>query len=163
MKVPVLDTNKQILAPCSPRRARLLLKNGKAAVFKKFPFTIILKREVEDIKAPELKLKFDPGSKVTGLAIVNQDSGEVVFAAELEHRGNQIKSELEFRRMLRKHRRNRKTRYRPARFLNRNGKWRRKIVPSVMSRVYNIETWTRRLMKVYTISGISVESVKFDI
>jgi 5-methylcytosine-specific restriction endonuclease McrA len=163
MKVPVLDTNRKILAPTTPRRARLLLKNGKAAVFKKFPFTIILKREVEEIKLPELQLKFDPGSKVTGIAIVNQKDGEVVFAAELEHRGWLIKERLDSRRLARKFRRYRKTRYRPARFLNRASSRRKgRIMPSLMSRVYNIETWTNRLIKTFPISGISVESVKFD-
>ena len=48
--VLVLDTNRQPLAPCHPARARELLKSGKAAVFRKFPFTIILKKEVPKIK-----------------------------------------------------------------------------------------------------------------
>jgi len=46
--VPVLDTTKKPLAPTTPRRARLLLKSGKAAVFRHYPFTIILKREIEN-------------------------------------------------------------------------------------------------------------------
>ena len=51
-KVAVLDTNKQVLEPCQPAVARRLLKAGKAAVFKRYPFTIILKQAVlaEDIK-----------------------------------------------------------------------------------------------------------------
>src|SRR5215468_7688863 len=48
MRVPVLDTTKKPLAPTTPRRARLLLKSGKAAVFRHYPFTIILKREIEN-------------------------------------------------------------------------------------------------------------------
>jgi 5-methylcytosine-specific restriction endonuclease McrA len=139
------------------------LDSGKAAVFKRFPFTIILKRAVDEVKTPELQLKFDPGSRTTGIAIVNQKDGEIVFAAELEHRGNYIKSEMDSRRMLRRHRRSLKTRYRPARFMNRAASRRKgRIMPSLMSRVYNIETWTNRLIKAYPISGISVESVKFD-
>ncbi len=119
MKVAVLDTNKRVLAPCSPRRARHLLSTGKAAVLKRYPFTIILKREVTDVVTPELRVKVDPGSKVTGLAIVNQATGEVIFGAELHHRGQAIKASLDSRRSLRKGRRNRKTRYRKPRFLNR--------------------------------------------
>jgi RRXRR protein len=102
MKVPVLDTTKKPLAPTTPRRARLLLKSGKAAVFKRYPFTIILKREVENPVTPDLKLKIDPGSKTTGVAVINQQTGEVVFAAEIEHRGHAIKASLDSRRSLRR-------------------------------------------------------------
>src|SRR5215470_7432475 len=84
VSVAVLDTTKKPLAPTTPRRARLLLKKGKAAVFRRYPFTIILKREIVDPSTPELKIKIDPGSKVTGVAIINQQTGEVVFAAEIE-------------------------------------------------------------------------------
>ncbi|MBO0860666.1 MAG: RRXRR domain-containing protein, partial [Chloracidobacterium sp.] len=45
---------------------------GKADVFRRYPFTIILKREIENPILPDLKLKIDPGSKTTGVAIVNQ-------------------------------------------------------------------------------------------
>jgi hypothetical protein len=119
MRIAVLDTTKKTLAPTTPRRARLLLKSGKAAVLKRYPFTIVLKREVENPILPDLKLKFDPGSKTTGVAIVNQESGEVLFAAEIEHRGQAIKSGLDARRALRHSRRARKTRYRKPRFDNR--------------------------------------------
>src|SRR6516225_1862675 len=46
MRVAVLDTTKKPLAPTTPRRARSLSKSGKAAVFRHYPFTRILKREV---------------------------------------------------------------------------------------------------------------------
>jgi hypothetical protein len=95
MRVAVLDTTKKPLAPTTPRRARLLLKSGKAAVFRRYPFTLILKREVFDVQTPDLRLKIDPGSKTTGVAIVHQETGEVVFAAEIEHRGRAIKKNLD--------------------------------------------------------------------
>ena len=112
MRVAVLDTTKKPLAPTTPRRARLLLKSGKAAVFRRYPFTIIHKREIVNPSTPDLMLKLDPGSKTTGVAILNQESGEVIFAAEIEHRGQTIKSKLDSRRAIRRGRRNRKTRYR---------------------------------------------------
>ena len=65
----VLDTNKRPLDPVHPGRARLLLSSGKAAVFKRYPFTIILKREVVSPVLEPLRLKIDPGSKTTGLAL----------------------------------------------------------------------------------------------
>ena len=61
-----------------------------------------------------VRLKIDPGSKTTGLALVNDASGEVVWAAELTHRGQQVKKHLADRRAVRRSRRQRKTRYRPA-------------------------------------------------
>ncbi|NES46792.1 RRXRR domain-containing protein, partial [Moorena sp. SIO2C4] len=67
--VLVLDTNRKPLNPCKPGMARSLLKAGKAAVFKQYPFTIILNKAVDDAPKP-VQLKIDPGSKVTGLALV---------------------------------------------------------------------------------------------
>ena len=97
-KVAVLDTEKKVLAPCHPAVARRLLKSGDAAVFKRYPFTIILKRSIpaEDIDAQDYHLCIDPGSKVTGIAIVDSDRN-IVFAAELEHRGIAIKKNIETR------------------------------------------------------------------
>jgi hypothetical protein len=160
-KVFILDTKKRPLVPCHPARARQLLKKGKAAVYRKYPFTIILKREVSQVDNQPLRLKIDPGSKTTGLAILNDNTGDVVWAAELQHRGQQIKKSSTKRRAIRRSRRYRKTRYREPRFNNRTRpkSW---LPPSLMSRVYNIETWVRRLRKFCLITAISLELVKFD-
>ena len=109
----VLDKNKKPLTPCKPSVARRLLNTKKAAVFRRFPFTIILKTEVHSIPEP-LELCFDPGSKTTGIAV--KQGIKVLFAAELTHRGQQIKNSLDTRRAVRRSRRNRKVRYRKARF-----------------------------------------------
>ncbi|KAF0216871.1 MAG: restriction endonuclease, partial [bacterium] len=74
-KVFVLDTNKQALDMCHPGVARRLLKAGKAAVYRAYPFTIILKQEVIAPEMQTYQLKLDPGSKHTGVAIVNQETG----------------------------------------------------------------------------------------
>ncbi|MBU2739856.1 RRXRR domain-containing protein, partial [Acidithiobacillus concretivorus] len=61
-RVLVLDKNRQPLMPCHPARARALLKAGKAAVLRRFPFTLILKeREGGDVQ--DTRLKIHPGSK----------------------------------------------------------------------------------------------------
>jgi 5-methylcytosine-specific restriction endonuclease McrA len=158
----VLDSNKQPLAPTHPARARILLKQGKAAVFRRYPFILILKKAVEQPVYAPLWLKLDPGSKTTGLAIVNDQSGEVVFAAHLTHRGQQIVNALAQRRVIRRSRRQRKTRYRKPRFNNRSRRsgW---FPPSLESRVQNILTWVQRLRKVCPIVAISQELVKFDL
>ena len=117
--VLVVDHQRRPCAPVHPGRARHLLTRGRAAVCRRFPFTLIL-REGEPTEEPEpLRLKIDPGSKTTGLAVVNDATGQVVWAAELTHRGQQVKARLDQRRACRRSRRQRHTRYRPARFLNR--------------------------------------------
>ena len=161
-KVFVLDTKKRPLLPCHPAKARKLLKQGKAAVFRYYPFTIILKREVLEPALQPLRLKVDPGSKIAGLAVVNDATGEVVFAAEIQHRGDEIKDSLDTRRTLRRARRNRKTRYRAPRFLNRRRRegW---LPPSLESRVANVVTWVSRIRRYCPIQSISMELAKFDL
>ena len=87
----VIDINKHPLNPVHPGLARRLLSSGQAAVYKRYPFTIILKREVANPQVEPLRLKIDPGSHTTGLAIVNEDTGKVVWAAELSHRGQTMR------------------------------------------------------------------------
>jgi 5-methylcytosine-specific restriction endonuclease McrA len=161
-RVLVLDKNKQPLMPCHPARAKLLLKRGKAAVFRKYPFTIILK-EREGGDTQPLEVKIDPGSKTTGIAIVAdfKRGKRVIWAAELTHRGQQIRDALLGRRQSRRSRRNRKTRYRQARFLNRRRKvgW---LPPSLHSRVDNISIWLKRLQRFSPITSLALELVRFD-
>ncbi|MBW4625561.1 MAG: HNH endonuclease [Brasilonema octagenarum HA4186-MV1] len=160
-KVFVVDLEKRPLNPVHPAQARQLLRNKKAAIFKRFPFTLILKESRPDAPIQPLRLKIDPGAKHTGIALVNDSTGEVVFAAELKHRGFAISFALTSRRQLRRGRRNRQTRYRKPRFLNRTRPdgW---LAPSLQSRVENIKTWVNRLRKLTSINAISQELVRFD-
>jgi hypothetical protein len=95
------------------------------------------------------------------VAIVNDATGTVSFAAEIEHRGDKIKAALDSRRAVRRNRRNRQTRYRKARFNNRTrtAGW---LPPSLESRIANILTWVNRLQRYCPITAISQELVKFD-
>ena len=158
----VLDKNKQPLMPCHPARARSLLKKGKAAVLRLKPFTIVLVERDQGDTQP-LELKFDAGSKVTGIALVvkGKNGCKVVWAANLHHRGQRIRDALLSRRAIRRSRRNRKTRYRAPRFLNRARPqgW---LAPSLKSRVDNIESWTGKLIKLSPIDNIASELVRFD-
>ena len=71
----VVDQQQRPCRPVHPGRARHLLTRGRAAVYRRFPFTLMLK-EGEPIEKPEpLRLKIDPGSKTTGLAVVNDATG----------------------------------------------------------------------------------------
>lgn len=161
-RVFVLDHEKNPLMPCHPARARELLKTKKAAIWRQQPFTIIMKERVGGELQP-LEMKIDPGSKVSGMAVVADfpRGKEVLWASNIEHRGHSIKESLEKRRNIRRGRRNRKTRYRPARFMNRTrpSRW---LPPSLRSRVENIQCWVRRIKSYAPVSGIQVETVKFD-
>jgi 5-methylcytosine-specific restriction endonuclease McrA len=161
MLVFVVDTAQRPLSPCHPARARRLLSAGKAAVWRRYPFTIILKRAVPEAQPDPLRVKIDPGSKTSGLALVNDRTGHVAWAAELQHRGQRIHEALLARRALRRSRRQRKTRYRPRRFDNRrrrNG-W---LPPSLKSRISNVLTWVSRLCRLAPVDSVSVELVRFD-
>lgn len=160
-KVFVLDTYQHPLNPIHPGRARILLKQGRAAVLKRYPFTIILTMEITEPELQPLRIKLDPGSKTTGIAIVNDGSGEVVFVAELAHRGHKIKARLDTRRTMRRSRRQRKTRYRPPRWQNRQRK-QGSLPPSLESRISNVLTWIKRLARSCPITAISMELVRFD-
>ncbi len=161
-RVFILDHNKKPLMPCHPARARKLLKNGKAAVYRRYPFIIIMKCRVGGDLQP-IEIKFDPGSRTTGIALVGHfDRGpEVIWAGNLNHRGHQIKRNLDSRRAVRRSRRNRKTRYRPARFLNRR-RPRGWLPPSLRSRVDNVKNWMIKLSRLAPLTQIAVETVRFD-
>ena len=154
----IIDTKFQPLKLTTPKRARELLSKGRAAVFRRYPFTLILKQEREPTK-PYLELRIDPGSKVTGFALVNPKN-EVIWGMELEHRGQQISESLKLRAGFRRSRRNRKTRYRKKRF-NRTkpSGW---LAPSLMHRLQTAITWIKRICRYAPVSTITIEKVKFD-
>lgn len=160
MNVFVLDTNKRPMTPCSPARARQLMRQGDAAVYRRHPFTLILKEARPDAIVKVLTIKIDPGAKTTGFALTDA-AHRVLFAAELTHRGRAIKESLDARRALRRGRRNRKTRYRAARFDNRRRPegW---LAPSLQHRVATTMTWVGRFRRWAAIEAIALERVKFD-
>jgi 5-methylcytosine-specific restriction endonuclease McrA len=158
----VIDSDHQPLSPLHPGRARLLLKAGKAAVYRRYPFTLILLRKVEMPSPAPLRLKIDPGAKTTGLALMDDTAGQAVWAGELTHRGESIKQALTKRRDARRGRRSRKSRYRAPCFANRRRRtgW---LPPSLLSRIEQILTWVKRLCKIANVTTLSQELVRFDL
>jgi 5-methylcytosine-specific restriction endonuclease McrA len=155
----VIDSRKRPLNPCSPCIARKLLEAGKAAIFRRYPFVIILKKEVNETPEP-ITLKIDPGSRVTGFALLRGDA--VIYGAELTHRGLVIRADLESRRAIRRGRRNRHCRYRTPRFLNRTRPkgW---LAPSLAHRVETTLTWVEKFRRYAPIGAIVQELVRFDL
>lgn len=156
----LIDAKLTPLNPVHPAKARKLLESGKAAVFRRYPFTLILKRAIENPNVYPLTLKIDPGSKFTGIVLVSNQQN-AIWGMELQHRGQQIKDAIAHRSRVRRGRRNRHTRYRQARFLNRFRPlgW---LAPSLQHRVLTITTWVKRLQKFAPIGAIVQELVNFD-
>ena len=115
LKVSVLNMRGQPLMPCSPAKARHLLKANKATVKRKTPFTIQLSIATGETKQ-DVILGVDAGSKHIGLSATTEKAE--VFASEVELHQD-ISGLLADRLALRRSRRHRKTRYRAPRFNNR--------------------------------------------
>ena len=164
MNVCVQNAEGQPLMPCHPARARQLRQAGRARIVRYRPFTIQLMDRSEGATQPT-RLKLDPGSKTTGLALVThfeKRGRHVIWAGELHHRGDQIRKRLADRRSLRRSRRSRKIRHRAPRFNNRSRPqgW---LPPSIQSRVDNGYSWATRLTQLAPISDIDIETVRFDV
>ncbi len=161
----VLDRTGKALMPCSEKRARLLLERNRARVHRLIPFVIrLVDRRAESCEFQALRVKLDPGSKTTGIALVREveDGAAVLNLFELVHRGRQISEALTARRQMRRRRRSANLRYRASRFLNRGNKQRGWLAPSLQHRVVTTMAWVKRLQQWAPISAISSELVRFD-
>ena len=174
MAVFVVDKRKNPLMPCSEKRARKLLGSGRARVHRLIPFSIrIIDRNVAGCVLQPVKIKIDPGSKFTGIAVVRETksidvaTGEIGIAVhvlnlfELVHRGRQISEALTARRQMRSRRRG-NLRYREPRFLNRGNKDKGWLAPSLQHRVDTTAAWVTRFQRVAPVVGIAQELVRFN-
>ena len=146
--------------PTTPRKAKLLLKENKAKVTCKLPFTIKLTIPTgETIQS--VVAGMDTGSKIIGCAAIA--NGQVVYQSEIQIRQN-VSKKMQTRKMYRRTRRGRKTRYRKARWANRASmKAKGKLAPSIRSKV---ESHLREKAFVELILPVSewiVETASFDI
>jgi len=174
MSVCVLDRSGKPLMPCTEKRAHLLLERGRARVHRVMPFVIrLIDRHTDDCALQPLRIKLDPGSKTTGLALVRDTelvdaaTGEIQHGAavlnlfELVHRGRQISEALTARRAMRRRQRG-NLRYRAPRFLNRTrpAGW---LAPSLQHRVDTTLAWVKRLQRWAPVTALSSELVRFDL
>ena len=156
MFVYVLNKNGEALMPCKPRKARVLLKEKKAKVVNRTPFTIQLLYGSSGYKQP-VNLGVDAGSQYIGLSATTHK--KELFKATVELRQD-ISGLLESRKILRRNRRN-KLRYRPARFNNRGKKG--KLAPSIQHKIDSHLTIIKRICNIIPIENIIVETAEFDI
>ena len=157
--VYVISQNGQPLMPTENHaKVRILLKNKKAKVIKRCPFTIQLAYDSTNY-TQDITLGVDSGSKHIGLSATTRN--KVLFESDVELR-NDIVNLLSTRRQNRRTRRNRKTRYRKPRFNNRRRKegW---LTPSVQNKVDSHLTVIRKVHEILPITKIIVEVASFDI
>ena len=157
--VYVISSNGHPLMPTTRYgKVRRMLKAGLAKVVTRCPFTIKLVKETGCVTQP-ISLGIDAGSKHIGVSATTKD--QVLYESDVELR-NDIVDLLSSRRELRRSRRNRKTRYRKARFDNRrrHDGW---LAPSVNEKVNSHLTVVRKVMAILPISKVTVEVASFDI
>ena len=162
--VYVLNQDGQPLMPTSNHaKVRVLLKHGKAKVIRRCPFTIQLLCPCGNRTQP-VSLGVDAGSRHIGISATTKGENtgaKVLYEADVALR-NDIVNLLSTKREMRGSRRNRKTRYRKCRFLNRRRKegW---LAPSVVNKIETHLTVIRKVHEILPISKITVEIAQFDI
>lgn len=145
--------------PCSAAKARILLKEKKAEVARRTPFTIRLKIATGEAKQP-VSLGVDAGYKHVGLSASTEKTE--LYASEIELRQD-ITDLLSARLALRRGRRNRKTRYRAARFNNRmRSKRKGWLAPSVENRINAHLSRIEAVLQILPVTKITVETAAFD-
>ena len=161
MFVYVLDKNGQSLMPTSRfGKVRRMLRDKKAKVVRSCPFTIRLFYEPETRIVQGIVLGVDAGSKHVGVACAGNN--KVLYQSQVELRDD-IKRKMDSRRMYRRNRRARKTRYRKCRFLNRRNSIRKdRYCPTIVSKYYGHEREIEFCKKILPIKDTVLETGKFD-
>ena len=159
--VYVLNKNGQPLMPTNRHgKVKHLLKEGKAVIVKRCPFTIQLTYEVKNY-TQKTKIKVDTGSKIAGFSVV--DDKKELYSSEVELR-NDITKLLSSRSEKRRSRRYRKTRYRKPRFNNRKASkqegW---LAPSIINKIESHLKEIEFINSILPVSEIIVEIAPFDI
>ena len=159
-RVFVLNMRGQALMPTTQRKARILLKQNKAKIVKYNPFTIQLKYPTGEAKQ-DIHLGIDTGSENIGIAITSET--KVLYKAVVKLRQN-VSQLIKLRAIYRRDRRNRKTRYRAPRFLNRKRPegW---LPPSIQNRINHHFNWIDKFLELLPkeFTKLHIEVAKFDI
>jgi hypothetical protein len=147
--------------PCTSAIARLLLKEDKAKVKRRTPFTIKLLTKPETTYTQPLTLGIDTGSSVIGSAVADE-AGKVVYLSEVTVR-NDIATTMKTRAKYRRNRRNRKTRYRKPCWLNRKNSIKTgRLSPTMRSKIDAHLKEIRFVQSLLPISKILLETGTFD-
>jgi hypothetical protein len=156
----VLGIDGKPLTPTTPAKARKLLTAGVAKkIWSKFgTFGIHLKEQTRQ-ETPLTTLGYDPGSKFEGYAVVCDQENSLSVKVDLPDKDKIVKK-LKKRMTLRRCRRYRKCRRRPARFHNRVRAG--FIAPSQRVIVQSRLKLLGALFAIYPISRVGLEDVRFN-
>lgn len=159
--VYVLNQDGQPLMPTNRHgKVKHLLKQGKAKVVRRCPFTIKLLYESTN-HTQNLTLGVDTGSGTIGTA-VSKDNGEIVYISKVEVR-NDITDKMEQRYKYRRNRRNRKTRYRKDRWLNRKNSIKSdRFSPTMISKFHSHSKEIEFIKSILPITTLVLEVAQFD-
>lgn len=158
--VYVISQDGKPLMPCSNSIARLLLKQSKAKVKKREPFTIKLTYETTNY-TQDLTLGVDTGSGTIGTS-VSKDNGDISYMSEVVIR-NDITGKMTQRAKYRRNRRNRKARYRKARWLNRaNSIKNDRFSPTMQSKLHSHVKEIKYIKFILPITEMVFETGQFD-
>ena len=158
--VYVINYDGQPLMPCSQAIARLLLKQGKAKCIKRTPFTIKLLYQTTNY-TQGITLGVDTGSGKIGSSAV-AENGNILYLSEIEVR-NDITNKMTQRSKYRRNRRNRKTRYRKARWLNRKNSIKNdRFSPTMISKINSHLKEIKFVQSILPITKIILETATFD-
>jgi len=160
MFVYVLNNDRKPLMPTNPAKARILLKTSKAKVVSRTPFTIKLTYNSLNY-TQKIIAGMDTGSKHIGCAAIRNNA--ILYQSETEIRQD-VSGKMQQRAMYRRTRRSRKTRYRPARWLNRgNSRKEGRLAPSIRSKIESHLREKRFVESILPIFEWKVELASFDI
>ncbi len=158
MNIFVLNQHGEALMPCTPHKAKILLRVGKAHVIKRNPFTIQLNYGSTGYKQ-DLTLGVDTGHAQVGFSVIS--ATKEIFSAVATLR-NDISKKMQQRSTYRRTRRNR-LRYRKPRFNNRSASTRKgRLPPSVQWKVDAHEKLIRQLKALLPLTKIVLETGTFD-
>ena len=162
MLVYVLDINGHPLMPTKRfGKVRRMLRDGQAKVVSREPFTIRLLYKPETNIVQDLTLGVDTGSSKIGCAVVDEKQN-VLYLSEVEIR-NDITKKMDRRRSFRRDRRNRKTRYRKARFLNRGNSTKKgRYSPTLRSKFDSHVREIEFIKSILPIKHLVLETGSFD-
>lgn len=159
--VYVLNKYGQPLMPTNRHgKVKHLLKDGKAKVVKRCPFTIKLLYDSTNY-TQDLTLGVDTGSGTLGTAVSN-DNGDILYMSKVEVR-NDITSKMKQRSKYRRNRRNRKTRYRKVRWLNRKNSIKKdRFSPTMKSKFHSHIKEIEYIKSILPITTLVLETGQFD-
>lgn len=158
--VYVSSQNGEPLMPCENVIARLLLKQGKAKVKRRTPFMIKLLYKTTEY-TQELTLGVDTGSSHIGTA-ASDNNGNIYYMSDVEIR-NDITDKMTQRAKYRRNRRNRKTRYRKARWLNKKNSTKTdRFSPTMRSKFHSHEKEIEFVKSILPIKNLVLETGTFD-